>query len=90
MRIWPETLLGLGVDPASLTCACNCAATSGAGMPGPNPVNLHVLALMGDTEPRKVIRLAKLTPEANGTRKTYPEIPLERSYFFYKETICAL
>ena len=46
VRIWPETLPALGVDPASLK-------------PGPNPVNLHVLALMGDKGPRKVIGLAR-------------------------------
>jgi hypothetical protein len=46
VRIWPEILPELGIDPASLK-------------PGPNPVNLHVLALMGDKSPRKVIGLAK-------------------------------
>jgi hypothetical protein len=46
VRIWPETLPILGIDPAELK-------------PGPNPVNLHVLALMGDKGPRKVIALAK-------------------------------
>jgi hypothetical protein len=46
VRIWPETLPALGVDPGELK-------------PGPNPVNLHVLALMGDKGPRKVIGLAK-------------------------------
>jgi hypothetical protein len=46
VRIWPEILPELGLDPASLK-------------PGPNPVNLHVLALMGDKGPRKVIGLAK-------------------------------
>jgi hypothetical protein len=46
VRIWPEILPDLGIDPASLK-------------PGPNPVNLHVLALMGDKGPRKVIGLAK-------------------------------
>jgi hypothetical protein len=46
VRIWPETLPALGVDPAELK-------------PGPNPVNLHVLALMGEKGPRKVIGLAK-------------------------------
>ena len=55
VRIWPETLPALGVDPAELTCACG----AGAGKPGPNPVNLHVLALMGDKGPRKGIGLAK-------------------------------
>ncbi len=55
VHIWPETLPALGVDPAELTCACS----AGAGKPGPNPVNLHVLALMGDKGPRKVIGLAK-------------------------------
>jgi hypothetical protein len=46
VRIWPEILPELGIDTASLK-------------PGPNPVNLHVLALMGDKGPRKVIGLAK-------------------------------
>jgi hypothetical protein len=46
VRIWPEILPELGVDPANLK-------------PGPNPINLHVLALMGDKGPRKVIGLAK-------------------------------
>ena len=46
VRIWPEILPELGIDPAKLK-------------PGPNPVNLHVLALMGDKGPRKVIGLAR-------------------------------
>ena len=46
VRIWPETLPALGMDLASLK-------------PGPNLVNLHVLALMGEKGPRKVIGLAK-------------------------------
>jgi hypothetical protein len=46
VRVWPEVLPALGVDPAGLK-------------PGPNPVNLHVVALMGDKGPRKVIGLAK-------------------------------
>ena len=46
VRIWPEILPELGIDPISLK-------------PGPNPINLHVLALMGDKGPRKVIGLAK-------------------------------
>jgi hypothetical protein len=46
VRIWPEVLPSLGIDPAALK-------------PGPNPVNLHVLALMGEKGPRKVIGLAK-------------------------------
>ena len=46
VRIWPEVLPSLGIDPASLK-------------PGPNPINLHVLALMGEKGPRKVIGLAK-------------------------------
>jgi hypothetical protein len=45
VRIWPEILPELGVDPDSLK-------------PGPNPINLHVLALMGDKGPRKIIGLA--------------------------------
>ena len=59
VRIWPEVLPSLGIDPVALTCACKCAAGAGAGKPGPNPVNLHVLALMGEKGPRKVIGLAK-------------------------------
>jgi hypothetical protein len=46
VRIWPEVLPSLGIDPATLK-------------PGPNPINLHVLALMGEKGPRKVIGLAK-------------------------------
>jgi hypothetical protein len=46
VRIWPEVLPSLGIDPASLK-------------PGPNPINLHLLALMGEKDPRKVIGLAK-------------------------------
>ena len=46
VRIWPETLPTLGVDPAELK-------------PGANPVNLHLLALMGEKDPHKVIGLAK-------------------------------
>jgi hypothetical protein len=48
VRIWPEVLPSLGIDPAALTCAYKCAAGAGAGKPGPNPANLHVLALMGE------------------------------------------
>jgi hypothetical protein len=46
VRIWPEILPELGIDPASLK-------------PGPNPINLHVQALMGDKGPRKIIGLAR-------------------------------
>jgi len=46
VRVWPEILPELGIDPGSLK-------------PGPNPVNLHVLALMGEKGPRKVIGLAR-------------------------------
>jgi hypothetical protein len=46
VRIWPEVLPPLGIDPAALK-------------PGPNPINLHVLALMGEKGPRKVIGLTK-------------------------------
>jgi hypothetical protein len=46
VRVWPEILPELGLDPASLKL-------------GPNPINLHVLALMGDKGPRKIIGLAK-------------------------------
>jgi hypothetical protein len=45
VRIWPEILPELGIDPASLK-------------PGPNPINLKVRALMGEHGPRKVISLA--------------------------------
>jgi hypothetical protein len=45
VRIWPEVLPSLGVDPAALK-------------PGPNPVNLRVRVLMGEHGPRKVIGLA--------------------------------
>ena len=46
VRIWPEVLPTLGIDPASLK-------------PGPNPVNLRLFALMGEKGPHKVISLAK-------------------------------
>ena len=54
-RVWPEVLPFLGVDPVTLTCACD----AGAGIPGPNSVNLKVRALMGEHGPRTVINLAK-------------------------------
>ena len=46
VRIWPEVLPELGINPDELK-------------PGPNPVNLHLVALMGEKGPRKVIGLAK-------------------------------
>jgi hypothetical protein len=46
VRIWPELLPALGIDPAALK-------------PGPNQVNLRLVALIGETGPRKVISLAK-------------------------------
>lgn len=46
VRVWPETLPELGIDPATLR-------------PGPNPVSLRVCALMGEKGPRKVIGLAR-------------------------------
>jgi hypothetical protein len=46
VRVWPEILPALGVNPASLK-------------PGPNAVSLHLVALMGEKGPRKVIALAK-------------------------------
>jgi hypothetical protein len=45
IRVWPEVLPSLGVDPAKLK-------------PGPNPVTLRVRVLMGEHGPRKVISLA--------------------------------
>jgi hypothetical protein len=45
IRVWPEVLPALGVDPSSLK-------------PGPNPINLRVRVLMGEHGPRKVISLA--------------------------------
>ncbi len=45
VRVWPEVLPSLGVDPASLR-------------PGPNPVRIRVRALMGEQGPRKIIGLA--------------------------------
>ena len=44
VRIWPEVLPELGIDPTKLN-------------PGPNPVNLRLIALMGEKGPRKVIHL---------------------------------
>ena len=46
VRVWPEVLPELGIDPGSLKL-------------GPNPVNLHVLALMGEKGPRKIIGLKR-------------------------------
>ncbi len=46
VRVWPEVLPLLNVDPASLK-------------PGPNPVKLHVVVLMGEHGPRKVIGLSQ-------------------------------
>ncbi len=45
VRVWPEVLPTLSVDPATLK-------------PGPNSVNLKVRALLGEHGPRKVIGLA--------------------------------
>jgi hypothetical protein len=45
VRVWPEVLPALGVDPATLK-------------PGPNPINLRVRVLMGEHGPRKVVSLA--------------------------------
>ena len=45
VRIWPEVLPILGVNPATLK-------------PGPNPVNLRLVALMGEHGPRQVINIA--------------------------------
>jgi hypothetical protein len=42
VRIWPETLPIIGIDPATLK-------------PGPNPINMRLVALMGERGPRKVI-----------------------------------
>src|SRR5512137_847441 len=42
VRVWPEVLPTLGIDPAALK-------------PGPNTINLKVRALMGEHGPRKVI-----------------------------------
>ena len=45
VRIWPETLPDLRIDPATLK-------------PGPNPLKIKVVALLGENGPRKVISLA--------------------------------
>ena len=45
VRIWPEILPELGIDPDHLK-------------PGPNPINLKLRALLGEHGPRKVISLA--------------------------------
>ena len=45
VRVWPEALPALGIDPSTLK-------------PGPNPFAAQVRALMGDHGPRKVISLA--------------------------------
>ena len=46
VRIWPEVLPALGMDPDKLRA-------------GPNAVNLRLVALMGDNGPRKVIGIIK-------------------------------
>ncbi len=46
VRVWPEILPLLKVDPATLK-------------PGPNPVKLRMVALMGEHGPRKVIGLSQ-------------------------------
>lgn len=48
VRIWPEVLPVLGLDPDQLR-------------PGPNPVRMQLRALMGERGPRKVVGL---TPHA--------------------------
>ncbi len=45
VRIWPEVLATLDVDPSKLK-------------PGPNPIDLRVRALMGEHGPRKIVGLA--------------------------------
>ena len=45
VRIWPEVLPLLGIDPAKLKV-------------GPNTINLLVRAVMGEKGPRKVIGLS--------------------------------
>lgn len=47
VRVWPETLPALGIDPAALK-------------PGPNPIAAHVRAVLNPEtrKPRKVIGLA--------------------------------
>ena len=45
VRIWPEVLPALGVAADQLK-------------PGPNPLQIHVRALMGERGPRKVVGLA--------------------------------
>ena len=45
VRIWPEILPALGIDPARLR-------------PGPNPIDMQLRALMGEKGPRKVIGIA--------------------------------
>lgn len=49
VRIWPEVLPTLGIDPAAL-------------QPGPNPFVANLRAEMGDKGPRKVIGLATPQP----------------------------
>ncbi len=44
VRVWPEVLPALGIDPAVLK-------------PGPNPIKIKVTAIMGESGPRKVIGL---------------------------------
>lgn len=45
VRIWPEVLPALGINPDQLK-------------PGPNPLQIRVRALMGERGPRKVTELA--------------------------------
>ena len=52
VRVWPEILPTLGVNPSQLK-------------PGRNPYNAAVLVLMGERGPKKVIGLAKKVAELN-------------------------
>ena len=68
VRIWPEILPELGIDPAELK-------------PGFNPIMLHVLALMGDKGPRKGFGLAKVTAASQPRRHPRSERRLRMLVF---------
>jgi hypothetical protein len=57
VRVWPEVLSALGIDPAQLK-------------PGPNPFSARVVALMGEHGPKKITgRAASQQPAASQPAK---------------------
>ena len=62
VRVWPEVLPILGVDPDSL-------------QPGPNPFSSHVRALMGERGPKKITGLAPGSPPPPAQPAEPPDPP---------------